>query len=632
MSFSNPAALLWAALAVPIVIFYILKIRMRRVPVSTVMFWEQVFDEKAPRSLWQQLRHLLSLFIQLLILGLLVFSLADPYWESDVREQRRVIVVLDTSASMQAEDEDVVRLDEAKEQVATMIRSLKPRDEMALIVAGNQARVTCGLTSHQRTLQNHLANVQPTDGPTKVSEAVAVGRRLLADHEQGEVVVVTDGCFADAAEIAADENVVWSQIGASINNVGMTRFQVRRSLLDPIGFQILVEVSNFGESETECSLDLIFNEELLDVLPLKLAPGEVWVKVFEKTSTGGGLLSGVLQTDDGFAADNTASAILPERLRIPVTLVTSGNWFLQRVLEANEVVDLTLADKVPDTMPAGGVLVLHQIVPQKIPAGKVFVVQPQTSTDLWAVEGKVSEPLVASQDKNSDLLKHVRLDNVIMPEAIRLKPSLEFKSLVESISGDPLYLQIPRPEGDVIVLPVDLDQGDLPLRTAFPIMLTNALSWFADGKGELIEALATGKIVDINLPPELQQLAKENDNQLMLMSPTGVQKQINVDESIAKIGPLPQAGIWSLGEPLTAEQAAQVDNGETMTGERTFMSLACNLNSPAESNLQSSSDIQPRQEVLQAGFGGLPIWFYLIVLAFILILIEWFLFQRRWIS
>ena len=632
MSFSNPAALLWAALAVPIVIFYILKIRMRRVPVSTVMFWEQVFDEKAPRSLWQQLRHLFSLLLQLLFLGLLVFSLADPFWESDVREQRRVIVVLDTSASMQAKDDGVVRLDAARQQVATMIRSLKPRDEMALIVAGNQVHVACGLTSHQRTLQNYLDDVLATDGPTKVDEAVEVGRRLLAGHDKGEVVVVTDGCFAKAADIAADENVVWSQIGTSMQNLGITRFQVRRSLLDPIGYQVLIEVSNFSNAATECSLDLTFNDELLDVLPLKLEPGEVWVKVFEKTSTGGGLLTGLLQTDDGFTPDNSASAILPERLRIPVTLVTSGNWFLQRVLQANDVVDLTVTDKVPETLPAGGVLVLHQNVPDKIPDGKVFVVQPKTATDLWAIEGKVEEPLVAKQDKDSDLLQHVRLDNVMMPEAVRLKPTLDFSTLVESISGDPLYLKIARPEGDVIVLPVDLDQGDLPLRTAFPIMLTNALSWFSDGKGELMEAIGTGTIADITLPPDLQQLAKDNGNQLMLMSPSGQRKRINIDESTAKVGPLAETGVWSLGQPLTPEQETAVDNGQPITGERTFLSLACNLNSPAESNLQTSDDIKPRQEVLKAGFGGLPIWFYLVVLAFILIMAEWFLFQRRWIS
>ena len=51
MSFANPTALLWALLAVPVVVFYVLKIRLKRVPVSTVIFWRQLFDEKRRLSL-----------------------------------------------------------------------------------------------------------------------------------------------------------------------------------------------------------------------------------------------------------------------------------------------------------------------------------------------------------------------------------------------------------------------------------------------------------------------------------------------------------------------------------------------------------------------------------------------------
>jgi hypothetical protein len=78
MSFLSPWAWFFTLLAVPIVIFYILKIRLRRIPVATTIFWQQVFDEKLPRSFWQKLRHLLSLLAQLLFLILLVLALAQP--------------------------------------------------------------------------------------------------------------------------------------------------------------------------------------------------------------------------------------------------------------------------------------------------------------------------------------------------------------------------------------------------------------------------------------------------------------------------------------------------------------------------------------------------------------------------
>ncbi len=115
MSLANPSALLWALLAVPVVIFYVLKIRLKRVPVSTVIFWRQIFDEKKPRSLWQRLRHLVSLLVQLALLGLLVAALAEPFFSWEVLTARRVILVLDNSASMNATDVEPTRLARAKE-------------------------------------------------------------------------------------------------------------------------------------------------------------------------------------------------------------------------------------------------------------------------------------------------------------------------------------------------------------------------------------------------------------------------------------------------------------------------------------------------------------------------------------
>ena len=71
MSLANPLALLWLGLIVPVVIFYILKVRLRRVPVSTILFWRQIYDENQPCSLWQRLRHWLSLLAQIALILLL---------------------------------------------------------------------------------------------------------------------------------------------------------------------------------------------------------------------------------------------------------------------------------------------------------------------------------------------------------------------------------------------------------------------------------------------------------------------------------------------------------------------------------------------------------------------------------
>jgi len=111
MNLAYPNMLLWALLAVPVVIFYILKIRLRRIPVSTVIFWQQIFEEKKPRSIWQRLRHIVSLLVQLALLFLLVAARPEPFRASELNTARRVVLVIDNSASMNATDVAPSRLE-----------------------------------------------------------------------------------------------------------------------------------------------------------------------------------------------------------------------------------------------------------------------------------------------------------------------------------------------------------------------------------------------------------------------------------------------------------------------------------------------------------------------------------------
>lgn len=272
MSFLAPLSLLAAALAIPIIVFYILKVTLRRVPVSTTIFWQQIFDEKSPRSLWQHLRHLLSLLAQLALLMLLVFALAEPFFRSEFADARRLVLVVDNSASMQATDVQPSRLEVAREQAASLISSLRNRDEMAIVTGGGQPRVLCGFTGHERTLRNALAQVQPLDGPTQVPAAVELGRQLLADTPHGRVVVFSDGCFPEAVAWTKDASVELHAIGTRAGNVGLTNFQVRRSLADPIGYEILTRVANASDEEVKCRLEIDLNDSPVDVIPLTLAP------------------------------------------------------------------------------------------------------------------------------------------------------------------------------------------------------------------------------------------------------------------------------------------------------------------------------------------------------------------------
>ncbi len=655
MNFAAPTALWWAALAVPVVIFYILKIRMRRVPVSTIMFWQQVFEEKQPRSLWQTLRHWLSLLLQLLFLLLLVGALTDPFFASEERNRRRLVVVVDNSASMRAGDVEPSRFGQATEAARGLIGSLRLGDEMAIVSAGTQPKVACGLTGHQKTLRDALAKVEATDGPTKVSEAVTLAERLLAGHENAKVVILSDGCFEGASELAKREDVVWQPIGTNAGNVAITQFQVRRSLLDPVGLQVLIEVRNLSDEAIETRLELTLDDDIVDVLPVSLEPDETWTRVLDQTTPDGGRLTAVIDHADALESDNSAVAILPERRRIPVVLVCEGNLFLERVFAANQLVDLRVVNQAPSSVDDGTILVFHRQTPETVPAGNVLFIDPTEGNDLWEAGEVLEQPIVASQNSEHALMAHVRLDNVIMPQARELQPTTEAVILATSATEDPLYFAVSRSTGNVLVLTVDLEQGDLPLRTAFPIMMTNALNWFTGDKGELREAVAAGEIARIDVsrlvraadasetvseesrvgveeerPNGIEQTV-ETRREFVVTDPDGNQTLVATGGEEALIGPLNRCGVWT----VTAEDATGLGESAGSTGAEATtpgVQVACNLSNPGESDLRGPDIEAVGMSQLRAGLGGKPIWFYLVLVAWALVATEWYLYQRRWIT
>ena len=660
MNFAAPSMLWWLALAVPIVGLYVLKVRLRRVPVSTLMFWERVYQEKAPRSLFERLRHLASLLLQLAFLALVVFALADPYLDSEVRDARRLVLVLDTSAGMAAADgaDGETRLDRAKRAAGDLLDSLRYRDAAAVLTAGTEPAVACGTTNHVRTLADAVDGAVQTDGPTAVPAAVALARRLLADAPAGRVVLFTDGGFDGADDLAAADDVDLVAVGRPAANAAVTAFQARRSLVDPVGYEILCEVSNLSDEPAELRLDLDLAGVPVDVVPLELAAGEVWRRTFEKTSpTGGLLVARLVRGDagrgdagdggpgDALPADDTARAVLPGRPRAAVVLVTPGNLFLEQVFRANPLVDLTVTDAVPDPVPDGAVLVLHRAVPATLPPGPVLVVDPRTSTDLWAVGEPLAAPVVAGQEEDADLLRYVTLTDLSVPGARSLTPTAAAESFAEPLAataaGDPLLLAFRRPpvDGDapvgrepagrepagrVLVVTADLDRGDLPLRTAFPILAVNALNWFRGESGELREAAAAGAVVAVPLPDGADSA------DWSVVAPDGTAAALPPGLGEVRIGPLDHAGLWRV-VPSVGDGAGIVAASESAGWPTGTVTVACNLTDPAESDLRrvlkSSGDDRP-----PSAAGGRPWWFLLTAAALVLVVGEWWLYQRRFVQ
>jgi len=635
MTLGTPLALLLALIAIPIVIFYILKVRLRRVPVSTNLFWNQIFEEKPPKSLWQNLRYWLSLLAQLLILALLVLAIADPILSWQTKGARRVVLIMDISASMQAFDKATTRFDSAKQAAQRVLDGVREQDQVAILTAGTQPEVVLGMGNHVPSLRRAINDLQPVDTPANLGSAVELADQLLGDAPNGQVIVFTDQ--ANPKNTKSDNEpkkataVEYRAFGSNASNVGITQFQTRRSMVDAVGYELLVEVRNASDQPIQCRLEIELDERPVDIFPLKLQPNETWSRTLEKTSLEGGALKASLskfENDQGedrsknnkLDVDDIAWAILPDRVIQPVLIVSPGNLFLQKVFEANPLVRVTVQKEIPTAWPENTVVVLHKLIPDPLPSNPLFIIDPETNSSLFRVDGLIDSPLVTEQDKDSPLMTHVRLDNVIFPNTKKLTFLTQTaKPIASCVGGESLFATLSHGDKKAVVLGVNLEQSDLAFRTVFPILASNAIAWFSSQSGELSLAISGGDAARLNrslsasAPPE----------NLWLISP-GLQVK---RQSGSTAGPLKETGVWELFE----WDANENPTAETLRATGKLVDrYAVNLASSSETDLRNAneSDRAPMQTSIASWF-SYPPWYYLAILIGSLLVLEWGMYQRR---
>ena len=655
MIFGMPIALLLAAIAIPVIGLYILKVRLRRVPVSTNLFWNQIFEEKPPKSLWQNLRHWLSLLAQLLILAFLVLAIADPILSWQSASARRVVLIMDISASMKAADVEPTRFAAAQKSAQRFLDGVRERDNVAILSAGAQPEVVLGMGNHVPSLRRAIDELRPVDSHESIEPAITLAKQLIGDSPKGQIIVFTDQEDKRDRSDRSDQTdqtdllVEYRSMGTDAGNVGITQFQTRRSMVDAVGYEILVEVKNASDLPANCRLEIELGDRPVDILPLKLQPNETWSRTLEKTSLDGGVLKASLAkwepaegtnkiVNNQLDVDDVAWAILPARIIQPVLIVSPGNLFLQKVFEANPLVSVTVAKELPTSWPANTVVVLHKLIPTELPPNPLLIIDPDNDCNLFKLDGNIDNPLVTAQNKESPLMTHVRLDNVTFPNTKKISFLTEpVQSLASSVDGDSLFSVAQNGNSRVVVLGVNLEESDLAFRTVFPILASNTIAWFTGQSGELSLSLPGGATTLLKDPPAQETEAKAS-KRLWLVSPSGSVQP----HSGQTVGPLNQTGVWELLSS-SGDANGSTQSGSSSTNAPTLEELrkngtlverfAVNLKNPAETDLRrETTDQTSATTIAMASWLSYPLWFYLALIISLLLVAEWGMYQRRVIA
>ncbi len=615
-------------------VFYILKLRRRAVATPFIKLWERVVKEKEATSLFSKLRRLLSLLLQLALLALLVFALGDPRSKESLTAGRTLVALVDASASMQATDTAPAyktRLDYAKNEVQKMVRGLGASDRM--LVAQMDATVTAlgPMTGDTAELDRAIDKIAPTDARTDFPRALRFALDALAGAENPEIVVLSDGVLGDAKDAQGKVKIegaklTYVPVGNASRNVGITQFSVRRYPLDKGRYEVMLEVTNTGTEPEDVELSLYGDGALVDVSKFRLKPKEKLPRFYPSLSGASRALEAKLtpigDSKDYLPADNRAYALLPERKRAKVLVVTTGNTYLEAALLLDEYLDVTVvspkayADKYALSAVAGfDAAIFDCVTPVTAPPIHAFYINPSSEAGSPVKVDKVERENEGFDkiDRKSPLVRWTALDEVRIASMHKLIPEIGDKVVGASDASGPVLVSGSRAGHKFVAIGFDVRQSDLPLRVAWPLLLLNTLNWFVDEESQYLSSFRTGEVWRVMLGREHARAT--------LTTPQGTKEVVPVHDGRAVyLGR--RAGLYEL--------RAEVKEGDAPV----VVNFAANLLDAAESTIEPAKElaIEGKKADSLSGFHvGVrrEIWIYLLLLAIALTALEWGTYHRR---
>ncbi|MBN2018214.1 MAG: VWA domain-containing protein [Candidatus Cloacimonetes bacterium] len=222
MRFGNPEMLLLLVLVPVIILLFYLSARRRKKVFA--VFSSEELRNKLITNLSPISRTIKSI-LWIVIIILLIIAASRPQWgkKLQILEEKGldIVVAIDVSTSMLAEDLAPNRIQRAKNSFMTFLDMLTG-DRVGLVIFSGDAFVQCPITSDYSALKMFASIVDvglvPEDG-TDIANAIEKATTLFTPETQNRVMIlITDGenlqgDFKEAVKTARENNIIIYTLG-----------------------------------------------------------------------------------------------------------------------------------------------------------------------------------------------------------------------------------------------------------------------------------------------------------------------------------------------------------------------------------------------------------------------------------
>jgi hypothetical protein len=634
-----------------IIALYFLKLKRQPIEVPSTYLWHRTIEDLHVNSIWQRLRQSLLLLLQLLLLVLLMLACVRPGHQGAEMTGDRFIFLVDTSASMSADDIKPTRLQAAKDRIVGMIDQMETDDVAMIISFSDVARVEQSFTSSRSLLRQKANRIRPTNRPTDLREALRAAAGLanpgrssdaenindvqVADALPATLYLFTDGGVSAVPEFSLGNlDPQYIRIGTPApHNVAIAAFTAEQNPDRPGQLQAFARLENTGTKSVTAGVSLYLNDELIDATEVVVPEEDSRGVSFELQDLDKGLLRLVVEQHDALAIDNTAhTAINPPR-RARVLLATPGNEALRLAMATEEVVrvaDVALAapadleTKEHRELAAAGyfdLIIYDQCAAKDMPRANTLCIGRAPPLDTWSLAEQEVMPLIIDVDRVHPLMQYVELGNVTLLEGSAVRAPPGGSTLIDSDIGALLSIA-PREGYEDAVMGFEVmgtdDAGrtepktDWPIRRSFPVFLMNVVRYL----GGVSDSASTASV----RPGQPVTLRTESPvTSVRVRSPNRRETEVYREaQNTFVFTDTNQLGVYDVLEGKQKSPASH---------------FAVNLFDSRESDLKPRDVLQLGHDEIHAQRGLQPArkewWRWLLLAGLVVLTFEWYIYNRR---
>lgn len=420
-----------------------------------------------------------SLLLQLLSLALLLMALAQLRFGSPDRSSRDHVLILDTSAWMNARVGQSRLIDQARAAARNYMRLIPAGDRVMVIRADVLATPATSFEANRSKIQQAIDQTLPGAGPLDMQQALQFAAQAQRLHAQrpGEIVFIGSGRIsADEMSPSPPKNLRVIPINGPAEHSGLRKVGVRRSLSKPDTWEIFVSAKNYGTKQRSIPLVVTFGGAPVGTHRFELNPNAEENTSFQFKTRAAGWIEARLLGNDAFSQDGRAVLELPARKLLSVAVYSDEPDLLKPVFNVIPGVQATfMPTSRYDAQASTGIVLLDRFVPPQMPRTPSIWLEPPTQNSPVSVRTTAAKVKLKQWHSGHPVTDGLRAKDLMIDSTQIFHAGENDVAIAESDAGAVIVARAA--PSQMVVFGFHPVRSGLKYELTTPLLFANILRW-----------------------------------------------------------------------------------------------------------------------------------------------------------